>query len=80
MSLDGLIADGGRPGARRPPRRSSRPVEAAPLSESADFVDVFDHLDDGLLTMYVDGEGIAAAGEQLVDSLGLDVRRRWTTH
>lgn len=45
--------------------------EAASLSQSAAFVDVFDHLDDGLLTTYIDGEGIDAAGEQIADSLGL---------
>lgn len=46
--------------------------EAAPLSQSDAFTGVFDRLDDGLATMYVDGERIAAAGEHLVDALGLD--------
>lgn len=46
--------------------------EAAPLSQSDAYTGVFDRLDDGLLTMYVDGERIAAAGEQLVDALDLD--------
>ena len=67
--LDGLITDAG------PGSQSAAEVvaagEAAPLSQSVGFIDVFDHLDDGLLTTYVDGEGIAAAGDQLVGSLGI---------
>lgn len=69
--LDGLITDAG------PKTQTAAEVvaagEAAPLSESAAFAEVFDHLDDGLLTAYVDGEGIAGAGDQLVGSLGTAV-------
>lgn len=69
--LDGLV------GSEVPGAQTAAEVvaagEAAPLSKSAAFADVFDHLDDGLLTTYIDGEGIAAAGEQIADSLGLAV-------
>lgn len=44
--------------------------ESAPLSQSDAYTGVFDRLEDGLLTMYVDGERIAAAGEQLVEVPG----------
>lgn len=67
--LDGLV------GSEVPGAQTAAEVvaagEAASLSQSAAFVDVFDHLDDGLLTTYIDGEGIDAAGEQIADSLGL---------
>ncbi len=67
--LDGLV------GSEVPGAQTAAEVvaagEAASLSQSAVFVDVFDHLDDGLLTTYIDGEGIDAAGEQIADSLGL---------
>lgn len=69
--LDGLITDTG------PRTQTAAEVvaagEAAPLSASAAFAEVFDHLDDGLLTTYVDGEGIAAAGDQLIGSLGIAI-------
>lgn len=69
--LDGLITDTG------PRTLTAAEIvaagEAAPLSESAGFAEVFDHLDDGLLTTYADGEGIAAAGDQLVGSLGIAI-------
>jgi hypothetical protein len=69
--LDGLV------GSQVPDAQTAAEVvaagETAPLSQSAAFADVFDHLDDGLLTTYIDGEGIGAAGEQIADSLGLAV-------
>lgn len=44
--------------------------QAAPLAESTRFTSVFDRLDDGLLTAYVDGEGLSAAGEDIAASFG----------
>jgi hypothetical protein len=70
-TLDGLISDAG-PGAQSATEIVAA-GKSAPLSESAGFIDVFDHLEDGLLTMYADGEGIAAAGDQLVTSLGVPI-------
>lgn len=67
--LDGLVGTGG------PPTQSAAEVVAsgrsAPLSQSVAFTDVFGHLDDGLLSMYVDGKGVAAAGQQIAGGLGL---------
>jgi hypothetical protein len=46
--------------------------EDAPLSEATPFTEAFDRLDEGLATFYVDGEGMAEAGEQLSSSMDLD--------
>ena len=74
--LDELDEVSGLVGADVPASQTAEQVvaagAAAPLSESDAFTGVFDRLDDGLFTMYVDGERIAAAGEQLGDTLGLD--------
>lgn len=69
LDLDGLV------GADVPGAQTAAEVvdagQAAPLAQSAAFTNVFDHLDDGLLSMYVDSAGIAAAGEQIAGALGL---------
>lgn len=44
--------------------------QAGSLAQSPSFRSVFDRLDDGLLTAYLDGEGVAAAGEQIAASFG----------
>lgn len=67
--LDGLI------GTDLPGAQTAAGVVAdaadAPLAESAAFTEVFDHLEDGLVSTYVDSAGLAAAGEQMAGSLGL---------
>lgn len=45
---------------------------SAPLAESPTFTTVFDRLDDGVVSAYVDGEGLDRAAEQLAGDLGLD--------
>ncbi len=68
-ALDGVV------GSDLPGSQSAADVvaagQSAPLSASPAFTALFDRLDDGLVTMYVDGDRIAAAGEQLADTLGL---------
>ncbi len=59
--------------------------ESSPLSASSAFTTVFDHLDDGLVTMYLNGDRMAEAGDQVAGSLGLvgpglsDIFSRWST-
>ncbi|MFL6179931.1 MAG: hypothetical protein ACJ74E_08785 [Actinomycetes bacterium] len=40
------------------------------LADSQPFSAAFDHLDDGVASLYVDGQGIAEAGEQLSSLMG----------
>jgi hypothetical protein len=57
--------------------------QSAPLSASPAFTTVFDRLDDGLATMYVNGDRMAELGDQVAGSLGpvgpgfSDVFSRW---
>ena len=46
--------------------------EQSSLAESSAFSDAFDRLDEGLASFYLDGEGVAAAGEHVVSLLGID--------
>ena len=66
--LDGVV------GAELPGSQTAAEVvaagEAAPLAQSPAFSSVFDRLDDGVLTAYLDGVSLAAAGEQIAGSLG----------
>lgn len=45
-------------------------AQQSPLAEAAGFRDVFDHLDDGVLTMYVDGPALSGAATTLASDLG----------
>lgn len=67
--LDGVV------GSELPGSQTAAEVvaagQAAPLAQSTSFTSVFDRLDDGLLTAYVDGEGLAVAGEDIAASLGV---------
>lgn len=47
-------------------------ADTAPLAESSTFQDVFDRLDDGIMSMYVDAEALDGAAETLATDLGLD--------
>lgn len=46
--------------------------QEAPLAEAPGFREVFEHLDDGLVTGYVDGTALSGATETFATDLGLD--------
>lgn len=67
--LNGLTGD-----ASAEPQTAAEIVSTgkdAPLSQAVSFTSVFDRLDEGMFTVYFDGEQLAAIGQRLVDSLGL---------
>ena len=67
--LDGVV------GSELPGSQTAAEVvaagQAAPLAQSEAFTSVFDRLDDGVLTTYLDGERLATAGEEVAGSLGV---------
>ena len=56
----------------RPPPRSSPRRTRHPWPSSSTFQEVFDHLDDGVVSMYVDAEALDGAAETLTTDLGFD--------
>ncbi|HEX5016435.1 MAG TPA: hypothetical protein VFX15_02480 [Actinomycetes bacterium] len=46
--------------------------EQESLADAAGFSGAFDHLDEGLATVYIDGDAVAAAGDEVATLLGLD--------
>ena len=73
--FDALDSLGGVVGSKLPGSQTAAEVvaagRAAPLAQSEAFTSVFDQLDDGVLTTYLDGERLAAAGEEVSGSLGV---------
>ncbi len=68
-SLDGVV------GSALPGSQTAADVveagQVASLAQSEAFSSIFDRLDEGILTAYLDGERLAAAGEEIAGSLGV---------